>query len=1325
MSNDSGISRKSGGEAPAAEGVREATPESRSSTLGRYELKQRIGAGGMGWVYQAVDKQTGRVVALKVLPKSKAANPQLVKRFQSEAHAASVLNHESIVRVFDAGQADGYLYIALEYFEGSDVFQLVKEHGVLPLGRSIEIIDQMTQALEHAFEKGIVHRDIKPSNVLISRTGQAKLTDMGLARSIDESTDTGITRAGTTVGTVDYMAPEQARDSRSADIRSDIYSLGCTWYHMLTAEPPFPKGSVTNKLFAHMSSPRPDPRVLNKEITADVVEVMHTMMARKPKDRYQTPAELLDALDLIKKRARATSGRATPAPTPKPAEVSLRDTLADVDLGPTPSNVAVPLRTVRRAPARRNAVPKALTVTGIVVASLAILVALVWTGVSLFSGTERVDVIPLNGDPNDSDPADNQGDPGAATLANVDGQTTSPAKNRNASTDPKSSSQATSPGKGLPADFSPLDEPEWVDNWWSRDTLPDRVAEFNLERLTVGRDDGPPSEYGDLESAVMHLLQTGGLIELYGNGPFVLPATRIKPEKPLVIASAGNNQPVILLTLPGDPQASSCLSVAQSPLVLMGVHLTVVVDNYRAPRPRALVELTNADLIVRDSSVTMLGSTDAEITLFRINEQPAAAAGEDAEANQESTGKRVLLERSFFRGNGLIPLEVFASRIDLVARECLFAPGRAPLARVVDSSRSPARIANAPGRILRLLNSSATLRKSAFEFTQATAAQDAQATEPAATVLALRDSEIGVEQGVAPAGLIQLNDWPLTTGPRPMPRNVVVASRGGRFGGWQVYVGSNSGEFPAVTGANVWKQVWNEQPSHAQFSATPWPAFALGDPSQLDPRRLTSSDAQPGGSGASGCDATRLTIPDADRLDRARALAFSPRLPNSLTGSEVPTITVEVNLNNQDLGRVIAQTQWTGLAEFVVSGTDNRLSSPIRVNQRSLRIRGANAGAQTLQIAPKDVSTGGTDPADRAFIHVADGNLEIDGVQFSMLETMRQSPARWLISVTNGSFSIRDSQIRCPLDATPDFKGVIRWQGKKAGPIAPYPAGDYAHYGEIVECVLAGRTILQSDVQGQALSVSNSLLVGTDTLFLMPVAGPDANLAAAVDLRNATLAAGRRFFEIRSIPFREPPASPLRLFSDEAVFVPARTGVSGQSPRPELLACVTAGATQRHFEWWENRNGYSDALGAYLADLSASTTAKQADFDANWARVWGTNRGVMHPLWKSGDVRLGAANSTEWVLNPADYQLDAHCAASAWSTHGRPIGADVAKLGENVGRKGDADAAPEDTAAETEPAEVTEPATVKPANKAAADDKRNKTARPINRGPKKRRNRDD
>ncbi|MFN0050921.1 MAG: protein kinase domain-containing protein, partial [Planctomycetales bacterium] len=297
MAQPTGSKGSSQGQRPTQSSAAAMTDEGLHK-IGKYEIRRKIGAGGMGAVFLAVDTVLNRAVALKVLPQDKASNPTLRKRFKAEGESAANLRHDNIVMVYDANEADGYLYIAMEFIDGQDVANLVQKRGVLPVKRSIEIIRQTALALQHAYEKGIVHRDIKPGNIMIrNQDGMAKLADLGLARAVDDHAETSITRAGTTVGTIDYMSPEQARDSKAADVRSDLYSLGCTWYFMLTGTPPYPDGSMTNKLRAHASVPFPDPRSINPAVTEAVVAVMRRMSEKEPAQRYQTPAEMLADLE--------------------------------------------------------------------------------------------------------------------------------------------------------------------------------------------------------------------------------------------------------------------------------------------------------------------------------------------------------------------------------------------------------------------------------------------------------------------------------------------------------------------------------------------------------------------------------------------------------------------------------------------------------------------------------------------------------------------------------------------------------------------------------------------------------------------------------------------------------------------------------------------------------------------------------------------------------------------------------------------------------------------------------------------------------------------
>lgn len=269
--------------------------------LGKYKVLALIASGGMGTVYKASDEQLGRLVALKVLDTSLAEKPNTLERFRREARHAAKLSHKNIVTLYEYGQASGRHYLALEYVDGIDLYDYIERKGRLAPEESRRILIQAVQALDHAYQQGITHRDIKPSNFLLTRDHdrmRVKLTDLGLARKAGEE-DFRVTRAGSTVGTVDYLAPEQARDSAAADIRSDIYSLGCTLYHMLTGNPPFSEGGLGERILKHLQEEPTDVRQLNPLVSAEMWALLRRMLAKKAEDRFQTPAELLKAFKAL------------------------------------------------------------------------------------------------------------------------------------------------------------------------------------------------------------------------------------------------------------------------------------------------------------------------------------------------------------------------------------------------------------------------------------------------------------------------------------------------------------------------------------------------------------------------------------------------------------------------------------------------------------------------------------------------------------------------------------------------------------------------------------------------------------------------------------------------------------------------------------------------------------------------------------------------------------------------------------------------------------------------------------------------------------------
>jgi len=282
--------------------------------LASFELLEFVGGGGMGRVFRAWDTSLNRTVALKILPPDQADDEETFQRFVNEAQSAARLDHENVVRVYQVGEDRGLRYIAFEFIEGVDIRAIVERHGPLPLPEAVSYVLQVAEALVHSAARGVVHRDIKPSNVLVTPEGRVKLIDMGLARLRRETSSAAdLTASGVTLGTFDYISPEQARDPRHADARSDVYSLGCTFFYMLAGRPPFPEGTVLQKLLQHQGDQPPDIRRFRRDIPDEAVRVMRKMLAKDPRQRYQHPGELVEDLlalaEHVGLRPRDRSGR--------------------------------------------------------------------------------------------------------------------------------------------------------------------------------------------------------------------------------------------------------------------------------------------------------------------------------------------------------------------------------------------------------------------------------------------------------------------------------------------------------------------------------------------------------------------------------------------------------------------------------------------------------------------------------------------------------------------------------------------------------------------------------------------------------------------------------------------------------------------------------------------------------------------------------------------------------------------------------------------------------------------------------------------------------
>jgi eukaryotic-like serine/threonine-protein kinase len=294
----------------------------------RYQLLDLLGEGGMGRVYLARDTRLDRLVALKILSAARMSNPRAVARFQREARTGAQLQHENLVRIYDSGESHGRYFLVMEYIEGKTVATLMAEWGPAPPATAARLARQVALGLEHAHRKGLIHRDVNPFNILVTHDGTAKLADMGLAIALDD--EERVTRDGATVGTFDYVAPEQAKDSRAADIRSDIYSLGCTLYHMCSGRVPFPAPSLPEKLLGHQTiEPAPLSQMV-PGIPEGLSEIVRRMMRKSPAERYATSLEVARALEPYQDALAGAGGRAGEPPILMPLDAGPAPVIGDV-----------------------------------------------------------------------------------------------------------------------------------------------------------------------------------------------------------------------------------------------------------------------------------------------------------------------------------------------------------------------------------------------------------------------------------------------------------------------------------------------------------------------------------------------------------------------------------------------------------------------------------------------------------------------------------------------------------------------------------------------------------------------------------------------------------------------------------------------------------------------------------------------------------------------------------------------------------------------------------------------------------------------------------
>ncbi len=287
-----------------AKRLRVQVDERKSSQIPGYHLISKLGKGAMATVYKARQLSLDRIVAVKVMPKRMSENKEFVERFYKEGKAAARLSHNNIVQAIDVGYApEGYHFFVMEYIEGKTLYDLMAPppHGdgkSFSEAEALDVVIQIADALAHAHQRGLIHRDVKPKNIILTPGGVAKLTDLGLARATDDK-EAAESEAGKAYGTPYYISPEQIRGDVDIDFRADIYSLGATFYHLVTGRPPFDGETPTAVMHKHLKQPLIPPDHLNTALSAGIGEIIEVAMAKKREERYGSTEELLEDLRAV------------------------------------------------------------------------------------------------------------------------------------------------------------------------------------------------------------------------------------------------------------------------------------------------------------------------------------------------------------------------------------------------------------------------------------------------------------------------------------------------------------------------------------------------------------------------------------------------------------------------------------------------------------------------------------------------------------------------------------------------------------------------------------------------------------------------------------------------------------------------------------------------------------------------------------------------------------------------------------------------------------------------------------------------------------------
>lgn len=810
--------------------------------FGSYRVIQPLGSGGMSSVYKAVHVETGHEVALKVLPEGMAENPIVLQRFLREARSAESLEHPHIVSIFDRGVDRGRHYLVLEYVPGSDLHEFIQRRGPLDVAEGIRVVRQVAEGLDFAAGRGLVHRDVKPSNILRGPSGEIKIIDLGLALQT-EFEDERVTREGTTVGTVDYMAPEQARDSRAASLQSDIYSLGCTFYYLLTGIPPYPGGDITDKLTRHAKSPPPDVRDLRPDVPASLAAIMLRMMAKRLEDRYTTFGEVIADLDRVVVDADSRSPSvalvplgesgsvaAAPAwhnaafpPTRAAAEPMPPSSIPEISLANLPPEISEPGGASRfRGVADENPLPaRAGTSQGRPLTTSAWVAICTLIGVGFVGSVLAIDrfvrsspaghpALQLVGDDDEGIEPVPEIDVPEPTIPPPPAVPSPPATPAPRVADlpapvartpaVKASSDWVEPeDREEPAPSAETYSPEILGRYlpaWALAPVPTRLdgRPMVVRRVVDARE---PSTV----SLRMAIDEGRGVTEIADEGPFLVNDFRIPGENRIFRARPGY-RPVIRIerpTLDAVRSQAAAIELKGKNLTLDSLDLVLDVSKL-STNQGALFSCAGSNLTVINCTITLVNPASQPFTLVR-------AEGSSAR------GSQVRFENTLIRGPTSSVFDFGKGAVDVAVRGSVFLGSQGPIVRVVEDDRRAVHRFSVLGSVL-------ACRGPVFKLMGGMGAGD----RPASMMIRSFDAVYGRFRGPGIASVIAVDD------PAARPaRSLDWLGQRNMFCGWKGYLANGTDHAIRIPTLAAFRSTWNGSDGTSMEISSEWP-----QPARLD-----------------------------------------------------------------------------------------------------------------------------------------------------------------------------------------------------------------------------------------------------------------------------------------------------------------------------------------------------------------------------------------------------------------------------------------------------------------------------------------------------------